>query len=219
VCSETSEYDVIVIGSGIGGLCAGVMAARYGLKTLVVESHYRAGGAAHSFERVTPHGNFMFDSGPSLWAGMANPSMNPLRQCLDAAGVADSVEWVQYDGWGMVIPEGEFYFRVGDTASWHATLREFGGPDAQEQWDALMKSVGPVTAAAGATSPMVLRSDPGVLLPLLRCLPGLLSAAPYASLLNGPFSLSVERAGTTDPFIKVAHTSTNINTNSTLSGT
>lgn len=50
--SSAEEFDVIVIGSGIGGLCAGVMASRFGLKTLVVEAHYEAGGAAHSFERT-----------------------------------------------------------------------------------------------------------------------------------------------------------------------
>lgn len=179
------------------------MTSRYGLKTLVVESHTEPGGAAHSFKRRTKEGTFIFDSGPSLWAGMAKPSMNPLRQCLDAAGVADAVEWVQYDGWGMVIPQGDFFFRVGDDEGWRATLRQFGGPGAEQQWESLMRSVGPVTRASAATPPMVLRSDPAVLLPLLRCLPGLLSAAPYASLLNGPFSLSVQRAGTTDPFIKV----------------
>lgn len=179
------------------------MTSRYGLKTLVVESHTEPGGAAHSFKRRTKEGTFIFDSGPSLWAGMAKPSMNPLRQCLDAAGVADAVEWVQYDGWGMVIPQGDFFFRVGDDEGWRATLRQFGGPGAEQQWESLMRSVGPVTRASAATPPMVLRSDPAVLLPLLRCLPGLFSAAPYASLLNGPFSLSVQRAGTTDPFIKV----------------
>ena len=56
--------------------------------------------------------------------------------------------------------------------------------------------------ASGATPPMVLRSDPLVLLPLLRQLPGLLRAAPHASLLNGPSSLLVERGGVTDAFIK-----------------
>ena len=37
-----------------------------------------------------------------------------------------------------------------------------------------------VTSAAGATPPMVLRSDAWVALPVLRCLGGILQAAPLA---------------------------------------
>lgn len=50
---------------------------------------------------------------------------------------------------------------------------------------------------------VTLRCFTGVLLPLLRCLPGLISAAPHAKFLNGPFSLLVEKGCVTDPFIKV----------------
>ena len=60
-----------------------------------------------------------------------------------------------------------------------------------------MESSQPVIDASGATPPMVLRSDPLVLLPLLRQLPGLLRATPRL-LLNGPSSLLVERGSVTD---------------------
>ena len=192
------EPDVVVIGSGIGGLCCGALLARYGRRVTVLESHTIPGGCAHSFER----GGYTFDSGPSLWAGLSRPSVNPLRQVLDAVGEASSVDWVEYDGWGMVLPEGDFFFRTGDDAAWEATLQNFGGADASAQWKRLMESSQPVIDASGATPPMVLRSDPLVLLPLLRQLPGLLRAAPHASLLNGPSSLLVERGGVTDTFIK-----------------
>lgn len=33
------DYDVIVIGSGIGGLIAGSLLARYGKRALICESH------------------------------------------------------------------------------------------------------------------------------------------------------------------------------------
>ena len=196
--AATSEPDVVVIGSGIGGLCCGALLARYGRRVTVLESHTLPGGCAHSFER----GGYTFDSGPSLWAGLSRPSVNPLRQVLDAVGEASSVDWVEYDGWGMVLPEGDFFFRTGDAAAWEATLQKFGGADASAQWERLMESSQPVIDASGATPPMVLRSDPLVLLPLLRQLPGLLRAAPHASLLNGPSSLLVERGGVTDAFIK-----------------
>lgn len=52
------RYDVIVIGSGIGGLTCGSFLAREGLKVLVLEKHSEIGGYAHSFKR----GPFQFDS-------------------------------------------------------------------------------------------------------------------------------------------------------------
>ena len=43
--------DLLVIGSGLGGLCAAAMAARHGLEVLVLEAHDQPGGAAHGFQR------------------------------------------------------------------------------------------------------------------------------------------------------------------------
>ena len=46
----TGDYDVIVIGSGIGGLAAAAFLAKHGGKrVLVLERHYTAGGFTHTF--------------------------------------------------------------------------------------------------------------------------------------------------------------------------
>ena len=60
----TNTYDCIIVGSGLGGLSAGAMLAKYGKSVLVCEAHSIPGGCAHSFERS----GFSFDSGPSLWS-------------------------------------------------------------------------------------------------------------------------------------------------------
>lgn len=41
------DSDIIVIGSGIGGLTAAALLSRYGKRVIVCESHATAGGAAY----------------------------------------------------------------------------------------------------------------------------------------------------------------------------
>lgn len=89
------NFDVIVVGSGIGGLCAGSLLARYGKKTIICESHTIAGGAAHCFRRQ----KFKFDSGPSFYCGLTTAnSLNPVKQVLDVLG--ESLNSVNYDPLG-----------------------------------------------------------------------------------------------------------------------
>jgi len=44
------EYDVIVVGSGIGGLTCGALLSKRGYKVLVLEQHYQVGGYCSSFK-------------------------------------------------------------------------------------------------------------------------------------------------------------------------
>ena len=45
------SYDVILIGTGIGCLCAGALLAKSGKKVLLLERHYTPGGFTHVFKR------------------------------------------------------------------------------------------------------------------------------------------------------------------------
>lgn len=98
------DSDVIVIGSGIGGLSAAALLARYGKRVIVCESHAIAGGAAHSFSRR----GFTFDSGPSFYSGLIDPrSCNPLRQVLEVLG--EVLPAIPYNPMGHYhFPEGTF---------------------------------------------------------------------------------------------------------------
>jgi len=56
------DYDVIVIGAGVGGLSAGAVLAKEGLETLVLEQSDAVGGCAASFENA----GFQFDVGACI---------------------------------------------------------------------------------------------------------------------------------------------------------
>jgi len=53
-----TDFDAVIIGSGLGGLGCAAAFARQGFKPLVLEHHYRAGGYATTFKRP---GGFVFD--------------------------------------------------------------------------------------------------------------------------------------------------------------
>ncbi|MFW9953013.1 MAG: FAD-dependent oxidoreductase [Candidatus Thorarchaeota archaeon] len=67
-----SDYDVIVIGAGIGGLTAASLLAKRGLDVLIIEQHYLPGGACTSFLRD----DRIFDAGAALIFGFGKTGYN-----------------------------------------------------------------------------------------------------------------------------------------------
>ena len=186
--------DVVVVGSGIGGLCCAALLARYGFQVVVCESHSIPGGAAHTFERQ----GFHFDSGPSLYSGLSySPSVNPLRQVLDAIG--EDVSWLTYDAWGCFLPEGYFRAAVG-AEPFLQTLEQWRGKEAVAEWQHLQQLMEPLKAASVAIPPLSVRSDWGVIRTLYPFLPDVLKQARSIVQLSGPFSQLLESVH--DPFIR-----------------
>ena len=77
---RATQYDAVVVGTGVGGLCTAALLARYDRRVLLVEAHDVVGGCAHSFDR----GGYTCDSGPSLWAGCAQPSTSDFGSATSA---------------------------------------------------------------------------------------------------------------------------------------
>ena len=73
------DADVIVIGSGMGGLATAALLARlHGRKVLVLERHFRAGGFTHTFTR---RGGFAWDVGVHYVGEMGRPGHDAQTPC------------------------------------------------------------------------------------------------------------------------------------------
>ncbi|MEM8544954.1 MAG: NAD(P)/FAD-dependent oxidoreductase [Cyanobacteria bacterium P01_H01_bin.119] len=149
----SSAPSALIIGSGIGGLVAGALLARYGYSVTLCESHSLPGGAAHDFTRS----GFRFDSGPSFYCGLSDPhSLNPLRQVLDA--LEESVDAIAYD------PLGHYHFPEG-TLPIYGNLERYRGAIAQftptgaEELKALEAKLLDIYDGLKAIPTLALRSD------------------------------------------------------------
>lgn len=83
--SPTAQFDVIVIGSGIGGLVTATQLAAKGARVLVLERYLIPGGSAGFFERQGYH----FDVGASMIFGFGqHGTTNLLTRALAAVDVS-----------------------------------------------------------------------------------------------------------------------------------
>jgi thioredoxin reductase (NADPH) len=96
-----SDYDVIIVGSGLAGLTAGLFAARYGLSTLVLESNI-PGGHLISIEKI--------EDFPGFPDGIAGYDLCPTvqRQAADQGAEFQRAEVENLH------PEGPFWLVITD---------------------------------------------------------------------------------------------------------
>jgi len=191
-----TDVDVVIVGSGIGGLVAGALLARYGWRSLVCESHDTPGGAAHGFT----HQGFHFDTGPSFYCGLSDPaSWNPLRQVLDVLG--ETVEAIAYD------PLGHYHFPEGTlpvyrkSVDYQRAIAQFTPTGAVEyaQFEAPLLAL---YEALRRIPTLALRADWRLIPVLLRQYPGaLLRLLPHLSLIQGAAG-EVMDARVQDPWVR-----------------
>jgi thioredoxin reductase (NADPH) len=119
-----SDYDVIVIGSGLGGLTAGLFAARHGLATLILESNI-PGGHLISIEKM--------EDFPGFPDGVAGYELCPnvQRQAADQGAEFQRAEVQKLEPkdrlWSVVTDEDQHLAKAVIVAT-GSTLKELGAP-------------------------------------------------------------------------------------------
>ena len=106
------EYDVVVIGAGIGGLICAALLARERLRVLLIEQHYMVGGYCSTFRR----GPFIFDAATHFYPLLGNP-MTITGSLLERLG--SRTRWVKMD------PVDHFHFPDGSSFSVSADFGEY----------------------------------------------------------------------------------------------
>src|SRR6201996_3768100 len=143
-----ADYDVVVIGAGLGGLTAGAILARAGRKVLVIERSNSVGGAASSYKSGD-----LFVEGSLHETSDPHDPRDPKHDALNRAGVLDAVKWV---------PSAVFYEVRGGPLTKPFTLPDsFDGargalverfPEARAGIEQLLGEIERVAAALGTLS-------------------------------------------------------------------
>jgi len=202
---DAGEYDVVVIGSGMGGLSCGALSAKYGDKVLVVESHIKSGGSAHTFSRVHNGGKYSFEVGPSIFEGLDRPSLNPLRMIFDV--LEEEMPVKTYTGLGYWTPDkGYWRFPIGSKQTFEDLLmaQSDDGPKAVAEWNALRDRLKTLGGSTTAVSLLNLRQDNGFLATTAGSLPFVLTHPDVFLDLNLTFDSlhkTVDKI-VTDPFLR-----------------
>ena len=119
-----SEYDVIVVGSGLAGLTAGLFTARRGLSTLILESNI-PGGHLISIEKI--------EDFPGFTDGVAGYELCPnvQRQAADQGAEFQRAEVKSLEAtgpfWSILTDEKRHLAKVVIVAS-GSTIKELGVP-------------------------------------------------------------------------------------------
>lgn len=103
------KYDVVVVGAGIGGLVCACYLAKSGLKVLILEQHYLAGGYCTSFNRK----GYFFDVGVHYLGSLEK---GIIRKTFDELNIDLSIDRINPSD-KIIMPDTEtcIYSNINET--------------------------------------------------------------------------------------------------------
>lgn len=113
------RYDVVIIGSGLGGLQCGYILSKQGLHVCVLEKGTQAGGCMQTFRR----GKHTFDTGFHYVGGLDEGQ--PLRRLFNYFGLMD-LPWQRMDenGFDEIVMNGQSFMFANGYERFAETLAE-----------------------------------------------------------------------------------------------
>jgi hypothetical protein len=100
-----NKYEIIIVGSGVGGLVCGCYLAKYGRKVLIVEQNKKVGGYCSSFTRD----DYSFDIGIHYCGGIKRGF---LGRILKELNLQELLAFNQIDPTDIVLlPDTKVFFR------------------------------------------------------------------------------------------------------------
>ncbi len=103
-----NSYDVIIVGSGAGGLIAGAFLSQSGYKVLILEQHTIPGGYLHGFKRK----GFFFDSAVYSLSGCGPNGY--IYYLLKKLNLLDNFDFIEYSSiYKAKLPFGDYTLPAG----------------------------------------------------------------------------------------------------------